>query len=313
MAARPAAGLDVGGTKIAGGVVDADGRVLVRLRGETPPEGGEAVTATIGALARELWERAGQGPLPVGVGAAGIVDAAGVLRYAPNIPDWTDVPLAALLGAELGVPVVVDNDANMAAWGEYRAGAGRTAGADLLLLTVGTGVGGGLIQDGRLVRGASGMAAEFGHIVIAEGGPLCGCGNRGCLEALASGTAIGRSAGEALEAGGVSRLLRREDAPTGKTVTRAAEQGDPFAREILARCGFWLGVGIASLVNALDPGAVVVGGGAMRAGELLLGPARQAYEQRLMGRAHRRAAPVLAAELGDDAGLVGAGLLALEA
>ena len=312
MAAAAAAGIDVGGTKIAAGVVDASGAVLARVRAETPPEGGEAVTAAIAGVARELWSHAG-GPLPVGVGAAGIVDAQGWMRYSPNIPGWDDVPLAGRLRAELDVPVAVHNDANVAAWGEYRAGAGRTASGTLLMLTVGTGIGGGLVQDGRLVRGASGMAAEFGHIVVREGGPRCGCGNHGCLEAMASGTAIGRLASEALDAGGASVLPRHEGRPTGKAVTGAAQRGDALAREVLARAGFWLGVGIASLVNALDPEVVVVGGGAMQAGELLLGPARESYLERLMGRAHRTAAPVVEAELGDDAGLIGAALLALDA
>lgn len=309
MAAAAAVGIDVGGTKIAAGVVDAEGVVLSRLRAVTPPEGGDAVTDAITEVARELWREAGA-RLPVGVGAAGIVDRRGWVRYSPNIAGWRDVPLAERLRAALDAPVTVDNDANVAAWGEHRAGAGREAAGTMLMLTVGTGIGGGLIQDGRLVRGASGMAAEFGHVVVSEGGPTCGCGNRGCLEALASGTAIGRAACEALDAGGVSEL-RREDLPTGKTVTAAAERGDPLAREVLARCGFWLGVGIASLVNALDPDIVVVGGGAMQAGELLLGPAREAYRDRLLGRAHRAEAPVVAAQLGDDAGVVGAALLAL--
>lgn len=312
MAAAAAVGVDVGGTKIAAGVVDASGAVLARIRAETPPAGGDAVTGAIARVARELSARAG-GPLPVGVGAAGIVDADGWMRYSPNIAGWDDVPLAERLRAQLDVPVAVHNDANVAAWGEYRAGAGRAASGTLLMLTVGTGIGGGLVQDGRLVRGASGMAAEFGHIVVSEGGPRCGCGNHGCLEAMASGTAIGRLACEALDAGGASPLLRREDLPTGKTVTAAARQGDAFAREVLARAGFWLGVGIASLVNALDPEVVVVGGGAMQAGELLLGPARESYLERLMGRAHRTSAPVVEAELGDDAGLIGAALLALDA
>ena len=313
MAEARAVGIDVGGTKIAAGVAGASGRVLFRLRAQTPPEGGAAVTAEIARVARALWDEAGGGPLPVGVGAAGIVDTRGWLRHSPNIPGWDDVPLAERLHAELGVPVTVDNDAHAAAWGEHRAGAGRGAGGTMLMLTVGTGVGGGLVQDGRLVRGAHGMAAEFGHLVVDEGGSLCGCGNRGCLEALASGTAIGRAAREALEAGGQSPLLALADPPTGKSVTRAAEQGDPLAVAALARCGFWLGVGIASLVNALDPAVVVVGGGALQAGELLLGPAREAYLERLMGRAHRTPAPVVAATLGDDAGLVGAALLALDA
>ncbi|HWH31330.1 MAG TPA: ROK family protein [Egibacteraceae bacterium] len=308
-----AVGVDVGGTKTVGGVVGADGTVRVRARVPTPPQGGDAVTDAIAALVADLWRQAGGAPLPVGVGAAGVFDRSGVLRYSPNIPGWDEVPLAARLSEALGVAVRADNDANVAAWGECRAGAARDIEGTVVMLTVGTGIGGGLVQDGALVRGAHGMAAEFGHIVVAEGGPLCGCGNRGCLEALASGTAIGRTAAQRLAAGHGSALAGEGSAPTGKSVTLAAQAGDELATAVLAECGFWLGVGIASLVNALDPDLVVVGGGAMQAGEMLLGPAREAAAARVIGGAHRQPTPVVAAALGDDAGLVGAALLALEA
>lgn len=310
--ARPGAavGIDVGGTKTVGGLVRADGEVVARRRVPTPPEGGEAVTRAIASLARELW--GADGPVPVGVGAAGVFDRDGMLRYSPNIRGWDEVPLRRDLTEALGVAVTVDNDANVAGWGEYRAGAGREVRGAMVMLTVGTGIGGGLVQDGRLVRGAHGMAAEFGHLVIAEGGPRCGCGNLGCLEAMASGTAIGRTAAERLAAGGVHSALVGEVAPTGKAVTLAAQAGDTFARDVLAECGRWLGVGIASLVNALDPDVVVVGGGAMQAGELLLGPAREAAGARVIGHGHRPPTPVVAAALGDDAGMVGAALLALD-
>jgi glucokinase len=213
--------------------------------------------------------------------------------------------------------VVVENDANVAAWGEYRAGAGVDAGESMVMLTVGTGVGGGLVLADRLVRGAHGLAAEFGHLILCEGGPRCPCGNRGCLEPLASGTAIGRLAQQAFDEGRIppgSALagLPREEL-IGKAVTLAAEQGDALAGELLAECGRWLGVGIATLVHALDPELVVVGGGAMQAGDHLLDPARSAFHERLLGRAHRPIPAIVPARLGDDAGLVGAALLALDA
>jgi glucokinase len=305
----PTVGVDVGGTKLAAGLVAPDGAVLARRRVRTPPEGGRAVGAAVAAVVRDLWAEGGVAPGPVGVGAAGIVDLEGTVRCAPNIPGWTDVPLRDDLRAALGVEVRVDNDANVAAWGADAAGAARGAAGTVVMVTVGTGIGGGLVQRGELVRGRHGLAAEFGHIVVSEGGPACSCGNRGCLEAMASGTAIAREAREGLARGEAS-ALRGIDAPSGKDVTRAADAGDAFARAVLGRCGFWLGVGIASLVNALDPDLVVVGGGAMQAGAHLLDPARAAFAERLMGAGHRTAPQVVPAALGDDAGLVGAALLA---
>jgi glucokinase len=291
-----AVGVDVGGTKLVAGLVGADGSVLARRRETTPAHDPQAIPSLIARMARELTGE----PAPVGIGAAGIVDIEGVVRYGPNI-DWVDFPLRDLVAALIGGTVTVDNDANAAAWGEYRAGAAAGA-ASMVMLTVGTGVGGGLVLDGRLVRGRHGLGAEFGHIIVLEGGPPCPCGNRGCLEAVASGTAIGRLARE---------RLGWADA-TGKSVTEAAQAGDGQATAVVTECGFWLGVGIASLVNALDPDLVVVGGGAMQAGELLLGPARDACAERLVGRGSRPHPPVVEAALGDDAGVVGAGLLALE-
>ncbi|MBA2528944.1 MAG: ROK family protein [Euzebyales bacterium] len=312
-----AVGVDVGGTKVAAGLVGADGSVIERLRRETPAQDPErSLPALVAGVVAELGERCGVGALPVGVGAAGLVDLDGTVRYAPNI-DWADFPLRAALAERLDGPVTVDNDANVAAWGEYRAGAGAAAPTAMVMLTLGTGVGGGLVLGDRLVRGGGGLAAEFGHVVVKEGGPRCPCGNRGCLEPLASGTAIGRLARDGLADGSAPQdtSLRRLPAEqvTGKTVTMAAHAGDRYATGVLARCGFWLGVGVASLVNALDPEVVVVGGGAMQAGELILAPAREAAAERVLGREHRRLPPIVRASLGDDAGIVGAALLALAA
>jgi len=331
-------GVDVGGTKLAAGLVAADGEVLDRARWGTPGEPGAILAGIIKAVSEIEGRHAVRG-LPVGVGIAGIVDRRGVARYTPNLP-LIDRPVLDELrqglsdggeaaGAWEDRLVTVDNDATVAAWGEYRVGAGAGAASSLLMLTVGTGVGGGLVLDGRLVRGAHGFAAEFGHIIVSEGGPECACGNRGCLEALASGTALGRFGEEALAAGAVppgSALYALGASPkassgapsavtglhiTGKSVTVAAQAGDQFAIELLARCGFWLGVGLASLVNALDPEIVVIGGGVSDAGELLLKPARAAMADRLIGAGHRPVPPVASARLGNDAGLIGAALLAL--
>lgn len=305
-----AVGIDVGGTKVAAGLVGGDGSVLFRERLQTP-KGTDALLELLVDAVRRLT--AGQEEVPIGVGAAGLVSPDGIVRYAPNI-EWVQEPLQRRLADRLGVPVTVDNDASVAAWGEFRVGAGSGARRSMVMLTLGTGVGGGLIIDGRLVSGAGGLGGEFGHIIVQEGGPQCPCGNRGCLEALASGTAIGRIAEERRAAGalpGDSALHRLEEV-TGKSVTVAAHAGDAGATAVLATAGFWLGVGIASLCNAIDPELVVVGGGAIQAGELVLAPARAALDERLIGAQHRPAIPVVRAALADDSGMVGAALLALD-
>lgn len=310
-----AVGVDLGGTKLAAGLVAADGSVVARGRRATPAQEGERIVPLIGELVTELVAAHRAEGIPVGVGAPGAVDVDGVLRYAPNL-DLRDHPLRAELEALLDVPVVVDNDANVAAWGEYRVGAGAGAEPSLVMLTLGTGVGGGLVMGDALVRGVGGMAGELGHLLIADGGRPCPCGNHGCLEAYASGTALGRRAAELAREGALPADSLLADVPveelTGKAVTVAGHRGDPAARDILTEAGHWLGVGIAGLVNALDPAIVVVGGGAMEAGELVLEPARQAAQARLLGRAHRQLPPVVRARLTDEAGIIGAGLLALE-
>lgn len=304
-----AVGVDVGGTNVRAGLVDGTGRILDQARAATPEDSDERLKEVVD-LVTEVVDRTGATGAPVGVGAAGLVDLAGVVRYAPNL-DWRDTPLQDELATVLGVDVRVENDAAAAAWGEYRVGAAQHATGGALMLTVGTGVGGGLIMDDHLVRGATGVGGEFGHMIVAEGGPRCPCGNHGCLEALASGSAIGRMAREAVADPDVpdSALLYVDDV-TGTAVTRAARDGDVLAARILSRAGTWLGVGIASLVNSLDPEVVVIGGGALSAGALLLDPAVEAYHARVVAREHRTVPPVLRAKLGDDAGLIGAALLA---
>ena len=309
-----AVGVDVGGTKLAAGLVASDGSVLDRVRYDTPA-GGEAIVDLIVDITEAFTSKHHVAGVPVGVGAAGLISLDGDVRFAPNI-DWSDFPLGVTLRKRLDRPVTVDNDANAAAWGEYRCGAGRDAHHSMVMLTVGTGVGGGLVLHDRLVRGAGGMAGELGHLAVLEGGPRCPCGALGCLEALASGTAIARYARDAVAGGRVgSGSPLANLAPeqlTGKAVTVAAHTGDATAIEILATAGRWLGVGIASLIAAFDPEIVVLGGGAMQAGHLLIESAVSGARERLLGRGHRDLAPIVAASLADDAGLVGAALLALE-
>ena len=303
-----ACGIDVGGTKIAGGVVDETGTILEELRVESPATDVPAIEAAIEKLVTELRTRH---PIEaVGVGAAGYIDKArAVVLFAPNLA-WRDLDLKADLERALDLPVVVENDANAAAWGEFQYGAGHDVD-DLLLVTVGTGVGGGVVLDGSLYRGAFGVGAEIGHMRVVPDGILCGCGNRGCFEMYASGSALVREARTAARSSLLAAdLLERAggdaDAITGPLITDAARDGDTFAVEQLSALGRWLGEGIASLTAVLDPAVVVIGGGVSAADELLLGPARAAFAAQLTGRGHRPMLEIRKARLGNRAGLIGA-------
>jgi len=307
-----AIGLDIGGTKIAGGVVTAGGVVLERTRVPTPPADEAATLAAMVAVVDELRARHPR-VAAVGVGAAGMVEwPRGRLRWAPHNA-YRRLELRRLLHERTGLPTVVDNDARAAAWAEARFGAG--AGSDdLVLVAVGTGIGGGLVLAGSIYRGSSGLGAEVGHMVVDPDGAACACGSRGCLEAMASGSALGRDGRAAAEAdpgGRLATLAGGAERVTGETVFRAAQQGDPTARSLFEQTGFWLGVGLASLVTIFDPDVVVIGGGLATTGELLLAPARASLERYVFGRAHRDLPPVAPARLGSDAGLVGAATLAM--
>jgi glucokinase len=307
-----AIGIDVGGTKINAFRVTRDGTIAERTSKPTPAADESATLSAMIELARALTT---PDVIAVGVGAAGMIDAKeGILRFAPNLA-WRNLSIAERMREALGLPCQVDNDASMAAYGEFRFGAGRGY-RHLLLVTVGTGLGGGIVSDGRLFRGANGFAAEIGHIIVEPGGPLCGCGNRGCWEQVAAGRAIDRMGREEAREQEHS-ILRRlaggdPDAVTGELVTQAAKQGDDAATGILAEVGRRLGQGIAGLVNVLDPQVVVVGGGAIVAGDLLLDPARAAFLDAVEGAEFRPRVPIVPAELGNDAGAVGAATLALE-
>ncbi len=308
-----ACGIDVGGTKIAGGVVDTDGNILEHLRVESPARDVEAIEDAIAGLVARL--AANHDLVAVGVGAAGYVDKSrSSVLFAPNLA-WRDIDLKAELEPRVNLPVVIENDANAAAWGEFTYGAGHDVD-DLLLVTVGTGVGGGLVLDGELYRGAFGVGAEIGHLRVVPGGRPCGCGNYGCFEQYASGKALVRNAREAAQAGS---LLARTlldltggdiDRIDGPIITDAARDGDQFAIEQLAEVGRWLGEGIATLAAVLDPAVVAIGGGVADADELLLDPIRAAFASNLSGRGHRPMLEIRKAALGNGAGLIGAADLA---
>lgn len=308
-----ACGIDVGGTKIAGGVVDDDGRVLEQLRVESPASDVEAIEDAIVDLVARL--AANHDITAVGIGAAGYVDKArSTVLFAPNLA-WRNVDLRAELEPRVGLPVVVENDANAAAWGEFTYGAGHDVD-DLLLVTVGTGVGGGLVLDGELYRGAFGVGAEIGHLRVVPGGRLCGCGNYGCFEQYASGTALVRNARDAAREGSLLAHTLLDltggdiDRIDGPIITDAAREGDQFALEQLAEVGRWLGEGIATLAAVLDPAVVAIGGGVSEADEMLLAPIRSAFASNLPGRGHRPVLEIRKATLGNRAGLIGAADLA---
>lgn len=303
---RPSIGVDIGGTKVLAAVVDARGRVLDTETTPTPGPGNGVVQATVSEVEDALVEVVSllterHGRSTVGVAAAGFVDAEGErVRFAPHLP-WRDEPLAANLGRRLADRLIgavcVENDANSALWAETRFGVARKA-RDVVMLTLGTGIGGALLIGGTLHRGHNGMAGEFGHMQVVPDGLPCECGGRGCWEQYCSGRALARAA----EAAG-SRLM-------GPDLTVAAQTGDPAAVAAYAEVGRWLGVGTANVVAGLDPELVVVGGGVSAASELLLDPARTALAESLVGAGHRVLPGLVGARLGPLAGVVGVADLA---
>lgn len=305
-------GVDIGGTKVAAGVVDENGTVLAQVRRRTPSHDPEHLVDIVAEIVRPLVS---DHPVAaVGVGAAGYVNAdRTTVLFAPNLA-WRDAPLRDAIAARVELPVVVENDANAAAWGEYRFGAG--AGADdVVLLTIGTGIGAGLVLDGRLYRGRFGIAGEPGHVRVVPGGRLCGCGNQGCWEQYCSGSALVRAAREIAterphDGARLLQLAGEVEAIDGPVVMRAAQEGDPAAIDCFDEIGRWLGQGLADLAAVLDPGRFVLGGGVADAGELLVRPARETFAAVLTGRGHRPVAEIVPARLGVDAGLIGAADLA---
>ncbi|CAM4150692.1 ROK family glucokinase [Janibacter anophelis] len=316
-------GIDIGGTKVSGGVLDEDGRILVRTRCDTPDRSNapRVVEDTIVAVIEELLVLARDAgverPATVGVGAAGFVAAdRSTVVFAPHL-SWRNEPLREALGKRVDLPISIDNDANAALWAEHRFGAARGA-SHAVMITLGTGIGGAILVGNQLVRGRYGIAGEFGHMQVVPGGQRCECGNRGCWEQYSSGNALVREARGLAMANSpmATDLLAHVGGDpaslTGPMITEAARQGDATATELLAEIGHWLGVGIANLAAALDPEVFVIGGGVSAAGDLLLGPARDTFARQLTGRGYRPAATIVAARFGPDAGLIGAAALGAE-
>ncbi len=303
--------LDLGGTHFRLGLATTEGTLVNRYTALThPEEGGERIIQRIDEAIKTITSDFGFDKLlGMGIAAAGSVELeSGVLLSSPNLPSLNNTPLKAIFEERLGIPVWVVNDASLAALGEYRFGAGRGF-SHLIYITVSTGIGGGIIADNRLFLGATGLAAEIGHMVIDPHGPRCGCGNWGCLEALASGSAIARIAKESLEQGRESLIPSLVEGDlnrvTAQVVEKAARSDDPLAKEVMEKAGESLGIGVVNLLHLFDPQLIIIGGGVSKSGELIFQPVRRVIASRAMP-AFKHRAQVVPSALGDDSGLLGA-------
>lgn len=307
-----AVGIDIGGTKIAGALVDPDGNLVRELRVPTPATDSSAIVDAVANLINVLSE--GEQVIGAGVAAAGFIDAEQAnIVYAPNL-SWRNEPFKALVEAKVTVPVLLENDANAAGWAEYRYGAGQGT-KHMVMLTIGTGVGGAVVVNSRLLRGGFGVAGELGHVRVVPEGRLCGCGQHGCIEQYASGTALLRSARELAASGKpegarLAEIQHETGELTGLQVAQAILEKDPGAVGLITDLGSWLGQTIATLGAVLDPEVVVIGGGVSSVGDVLMNPIREAFRSHLPARGFHPELEIKAAEFLNDAGLVGAADLA---
>jgi glucokinase len=313
-------GIDIGGTKVLGIALDQADRVVAEARVPTP-RGATRITAgdvadevvtVVAELTAALGEKAKGDMPPVGVGAPGMVDRRGRLRFAPNLPEAQGVDWAELIGGRLhGHTVVIENDANFAVLAEFRLGAARGY-RHVVMVTLGTGIGGGIVVDGRVQVGSAGFAGEIGHMVVDPAGPPCPCGRRGCWERFASGAGLGVRAREAALAGRLVEVVKiaggDPESVRGEDVSAAAAAGDPDARRVIEHVGWWLGFGLANLACVLDPECFVLGGGLVRAGDLLLDSARATFTELVEGGDRRPAAVIVPAAFDERAGAVGGAL-----
>jgi glucokinase len=327
-----ALGVDIGGTKVLGVALDAADRVVAEARVPTPRglaqgdrvgedrrAGGAAVAEAIAEVVEQLEASLRDGPgnprvAAIGVGAPGMVDRVGRLRFAPNLPQGHGVDWKLLIGERLpGRAVVIENDANLAALAEHRLGAARGY-RDVVMVTLGTGIGGGIILDGEVQVGAHGFAGEIGHMVVDPAGPPCPCGRRGCWERYASGGGLGLLAREAAMAGRLPAVVALSggdpESVRGENVTAAALAGDPDARLVVEEVGWWIGFGLANLACVVDPECFVLGGGLVAAGDLLVQATRRAFAELVEGGSARLETAIVVAAFGERAGAVGAALAA---
>lgn len=299
---------DIGGTQIRVATFDAlSGEMIQQKRIPTQAAGETAVDRLAGLIA-ELWPATGN-VRAIGAAAPGFVDPEmGIVYVTPNIPGWDGLPLRQILEDRFDVPVFLGNDANLAALGEWRFGAGQGY-HHVLYLTISTGIGGGIVSNDRLLQGARGLAGEFGHVTVEPDGPMCGCGKRGHLEAMASGTGIARYIAEKLAAGATSAYLSNAH-PSAKEISQAAAQGDPLSLEAIQRAGTYIGHALADFLHLFNPSIVILGGGVSRSGEMLFQPIRAALSERVISPEYVRDLQIVGARLGDDCGLMGALALA---
>jgi len=312
-------GVDLGGTKIATALATAQGEILSREYSLTPAQAGpDAVTSSIITTIEKNLSSGKVKPsqlLGIGIAAAGIIDSDnGKVIFSPNLPGWNEVPLRDAVARRFGVPTYLGNDANLAALGEWWFGVKKKV-TNLIYITVSTGIGGGIIADGKLYNGACGTAGEVGHMTIDVNGPKCNCGNVGCWETLASGTALAREAVKQIKQGAHTSIVELVDGDMSrvdaKVVSLAAEQGDELAKELISRLGYYFGVGLANLVNIFNPELILIGGGLAKMGDLLLKPAISVVRARAF-KTPANSVEIKPALLGDDSGVLGAVAFVLE-
>lgn len=311
-------GVDLGGTHLRVGVVDKDGRILKKVEGSTSVQDGkDKVIERLIEIIRTFLEEAKSESLDIiaiGLGAPGIINIKkGIMAVAPNLPDWVDVPLRDIIGENTGIPVVLDNDANAWAFGEKWIGAGRDF-QDFILITLGTGMGGGIIHKGDIFHGADGMAGEIGHMTVNPDGPVCGCGNNGCLQVYASAKGIVERTIGAIEAGAETKLRELTEGNfyriSSDMVYEAAKEGDSFARDIMREMGRYLGIGMANLINIFNPEAIIIGGGVSEAWDLFIEPAKKEIQRRAFIIPAERTA-IIQSSL-SEGGLIGAAGIAMK-
>lgn len=308
-------GFDLGGTNMGASVVSLEGKILHSSECATlSNEPSENIIGRIKNLIRDCFDYSKSNNLEVlsvGIGCPGLIDSnTGVVRFSPNIPSWNNVEIGKILSDEFSVPVSIDNDVRVAALGEYAFGAGRNY-KNIVCITVGTGVGGAIILDGKLMRGSTQSMGELGHITLKKDGPKCGCGNYGCLEALASSTAIIRKAKDVIEKG-LSPIMKKmlDDGQNlnAYLVTKASEQGDKEASRIMRETGEWLGIGLSTIINIINPEVIIIGGGVSLAGDILFNPMKEEISKRAL-KIPSEFVKIVPAELGDSAGMIGASTL----
>lgn len=309
-----AIGVDIGGTKVTTAAVDSEINIIAEKTEPTQCQSAEGLVKQVVGLINDLLvcsELSSVEVVGVGLGVAGLVDfKQGLVYYCPNL-SLENVALKSRLEQKVALPVFVDNDANLATLAEMLHGAGRGV-ANFVCLTIGTGIGGGLVIEGKLYRGSRNLAGEIGHTIVEPQGARCGCGQRGCLEAMASGQALVRLAREKFSQNKASLVFQevegRLESINGEIVIEAARQGDKLANQVLGEIGSYLGQGLASVINLLDPELIIVGGGLVVAGKLILGPARRVVAEKILPRG-KREVPIVSAKLGPKAGLIGAATL----